>query len=211
MNARWWSLAAGIALTLLLMFFAASAAGVAIDDAAPILHAAGPLAAVAGFLLLVADVFLPIPSSLVMVAHGTLFGAAGGALLSLAGSIASTLTAFAIGRAGTPAIRRFVTPGQHERASALLARWGVVAVAVTRPVPILAETVAIMAGSSRISWTEATLAAAAGSVVPAAVYAWVGAHAGSAANHAVIFGGVLVATAILWWVGDAQRRGRAPS
>ncbi|MDP9193804.1 MAG: VTT domain-containing protein [Acidobacteriota bacterium] len=203
---RWWSLAASIALLLLLMFFAASAVGIALlDDPAPLFRGARTTAALIGVALLVADVFLPVPSSLVMVAHGTLFGVLGGTMLSLTGSVASALVGFAVGRAGSGAVRRFVSEREHDRASAMLARWGVVAIAVTRPVPILAETVAILAGSSRLGWREAALAAAAGSLVPAAVYAWAGAHVETAANHALIFGGVLLVTGILWWVGGVRR------
>ena len=204
---RWWSLAAGIAFTLLLMLFAAWAVGVDLDAAPPMPREAGVVAAVTGVGLLVADVFLPVPSSLVMMAHGTLFGVGVGALLSLAGSVASALTAFAIGRAGTGAIRRLVTPDEHEYASALLARWGVAAVALTRPVPILAETVAILAGSSRLTWLQTAFAAAVGSLVPAMTYAWAGAHAREA-NHALIFGGVMLLTAILWWIGARRRPAR---
>lgn len=206
---RLWSSAAAIAFTLLLLFFIAWAAGIDPDAAPPMPRDAGVWAAVAGVGLLVGDVFLPVPSSLVMTAHGTLFGVALGTLLSLTGSVASALTAFALGRAGTGVIRRMVTAAEHEYASALLEKWGVMAVAVTRPVPILAETVAILAGSSRLTWLQTAIAAALGSVVPAAVYAWAGAHARSV-NQAVVFGGVIAVTAILWWIG-AMRGTRAVS
>jgi uncharacterized membrane protein YdjX (TVP38/TMEM64 family) len=199
---RWWLLAVVIAVTLLVMFFAASSSGIALfDDPTPLLRGARPLAAVIGVLLLVADVFLPVPSSLVMLAHGTLFGVAGGTALSLIGSVASALTGFAVGRAGKGAVRRFVTEREHERAGALLERWGVLAIAVTRPVPILAETVAIMAGSSPLTWGQTALAAAAGSIAPAAVYAWAGAHAHGVANHVLAFGGVLLITSVLFFIG----------
>ena len=198
---RWWSLAIAIAALLLLMFFAATTSGLALEDPAPLLAGARGAAAIVGVLLLIADVFLPVPSSLVMVANGALFGAVGGTLLSLVGSTASALTAFAIGRAGNHTIRRIVTPGEHERAGALLERWGVVAIAATRPVPILAETVAILAGSSPLTWRQTALAAAVGSIVPAVVYAWAGTHATQVASHALIFGGVLLMTGVLWWIG----------
>ncbi|MFP5248177.1 MAG: TVP38/TMEM64 family protein [Thermoanaerobaculia bacterium] len=192
---RWWSFAFAIAVTLLLLFFLASSAGLALlNDPTPLLRgAARPIAAITGVLLLVADVFLPVPSSLVMVAHGTLFGAVTGTLLSVIGSVLSALTAFGIGRMGNNAIRRLVTDREHERAGALLARWGVAAIALTRPVPILAETVAILAGSSPLTWRQTAIAAAAGSIVPAAAYAWAGAHA----NHVWVFLGVLAVTGVL--------------
>lgn len=207
MLVRWWSLAFAIASTLLLMFFIVSASGVALlNDPTPAMRGARPLAGVIGLLLLVADVVLPVPSSLVMVAHGALFGVVGGTVLSLAGSVASALTAFAIGRAGNGAVRRFVTPREHERAGALLARWGVVAIAVSRPVPILAETVALLAGSSPLTWRQTTIAATAGSILPAAVYAWAGAHALGTASQVAIFAGVVVVTLGMAYATRWKRR-----
>lgn len=199
---RWWSLAFGIAIVFLLMFFAATASGIDLfSDPLPAMRAAKPIAALAGVLFLIADVFLPVPSILVMVANGALFGTVGGTLLSLAGSVGAALTGFAVGRAGNDLIRRFVTPREHERAGELLRRWGAVAIAVTRPVPILAETVAILAGGSPMTWTQALVAAVAGSVVPSAAYAWAGASAQTFGMQMTIFGGVLVMAALLYVAG----------
>ncbi|MDP9019471.1 MAG: MFS transporter [Actinomycetota bacterium] len=56
------------------------------------------VAAVLGTALLVTDVVAPVPSSLVMVAHGALFGPAVGAALSLAGRVGATAAGGALGR-----------------------------------------------------------------------------------------------------------------
>ncbi|MEA2488918.1 MAG: hypothetical protein QOH21_710 [Acidobacteriota bacterium] len=209
---RWWSLAFAIAVTLLVMFFAASAAGLSLlEDPTPLFRGARPLAGVIGVGLLIADVFLPIPSSLVMTLHGALFGVAGGAALSLLGSTLSALTGFAVGRAGNDAIRRLVTPAEHARAGALLERWGVVAIAVTRPVPILAETVAILAGSSPLTWRQTAVAAFAGSIAPAFMFAWAGSHATSMISQVWMFLAVIAVSGLLWLVGRkmAQPAGAA--
>lgn len=203
---RWILFAVSIAVVLLVMFFAVTATGLSlVEDPSPLMRGGRAAAAVAGVLLLVADVFLPVPSSLVMVAHGALFGMLAGTLLSLVGCTAAALTGFAVGRAGNDAIRRWVTPAEHDRAGAMLRRWGVVAIAVTRPVPILAETVAILAGSSPLTWRQVALSAAAGSLVPSLAYAWAGAHAGGAVNHIVVFCGVLAITGALWAIGRRLR------
>jgi uncharacterized membrane protein YdjX (TVP38/TMEM64 family) len=206
---RWWSLALLIASTLLLTFFIVSATGIAfLNDPTVAMRGARPLAAVIGVALLIADVLLPVPSSLVMVAHGALFGVAGGSMLSLVGSVASALTAFAIGRAGNGAVRRFVTVGEHERAGALLERWGALAIAVTRPIPVLAETVALLAGSSPLTWWQMTVASTVGSIVPAVVYAWAGAHTLGTVSVAILFTGVILATLAMAAVGRwTKRRG----
>ena len=207
---RWWSLALGIAAVILLMFFAANALGIDwLENPAPLMRAARPVAAVAGVLLLIADVFLPVPSSLVMVANGALFGIVGGTLLSLVGCVGAALTGFGVGRAGNDLIRRFVTPGQHERAGAMLRRWGVLAIAVSRPIPIVAETVAILAGGSPMTWTQALLASIAGSIVPSIAYAWAGASAQKIGMQTLIFAGVLATTALMMLAVRSRTRFRA--
>lgn len=199
---RWWTLAAAIACVLLLTFAAVAMSGVPLlDDPSPMMRTARPIAAVAGVLLLIVDVLLPVPSSPIMVANGALFGIAGGTLLSLAGSVGAVLAGFALGRAGNDLIRRVVTPREHERAGALMRRWGVFAIAITRPIPIVAETVAILAGGSPVTWAQALLAAVAGSLVPAAVYAWAGASAQTAGMQTVIFAGVIAVASLLFVVG----------
>jgi uncharacterized membrane protein YdjX (TVP38/TMEM64 family) len=203
---RWLFLALSIAVVLLVMFGIAMASGVSLfEDPTPLLRGGKVLAAIAGVLLLVADVFLPVPSSLVMVAHGALFGLTVGTILSLVGCVAAALTGFAVGRAGNDAIRRWVTPAEHDRAGAMLRRWGVVAIAVSRPVPILAETIAILAGSSPLTWRQVAVSAAVGSLVPSLAYAWAGAHATGVVNHALVFGGVLAVTGVLWAIGRSIR------
>jgi len=58
----------------LLLFFVVEALGVQLlTDPTPWMRHGGVLAAVLGVSLLIADVLLPVPSSLVMVAHGALF------------------------------------------------------------------------------------------------------------------------------------------
>lgn len=199
---RWWSFAFAIACTLLLLFFIVSSAGVAIlSDPSKAMGSAGLAAAVMGVALLASDVVLPVPSSLIMAANGALFGLAGGAVLSLCGSMASALIGFGVGRAGQRVVRRVVTEEEDARAGAMLERWGVLAIAVTRPVPILAETVAILAGASSMPLRQVAIAAFAGSIVPAAVYAWAGASADGLGSHAAVFGGVVAVSALLLLAG----------
>ena len=206
---RWWSLAFAISVVMLVTFIAVTHSGIEVlNDPTRAMSGARPIAAVIGVSLLIADVFLPVPSSLVMVAHGALFGVATGTLLSLIGSVASALTGFAVGRAGNGLIRRFVTEREHERAGAMLERWGVVAIAVSRPIPVLAETVAILAGGSPMTWTQVAIAATAGSIVPSAAYAWAGASAQGLGMQTVIFVGVIAVTALLFLAGRRPAAGR---
>src|SRR5215216_6523887 len=107
------------------LFFIAEALGVPLlSDPTPWMKHGGLLAACLGVGLLIADVVLPVPSSIVMVAHGALFGVLWGTVLSLIGSVGAAVFGFAIGRRGGGILERVVTPAERARASSILARWG---------------------------------------------------------------------------------------
>lgn len=192
----------GVAAFFLILFLAVEALGVPLlNDPTPWMKHGGVLAAVVGVGLLVADVVLPVPSSLVMVGHGALFGVAGGTLISLIGSLGAAMFGFGIGRRGGRLLERVVTPGERERADYLVKRWGALAIIVTRPVPLLAETVAIMAGASSMGWGRAAMAAVAGSLPPALFYALSGAAVVSFQNSTLMFVFVLLVAGFFWMIG----------
>ncbi|HLP39924.1 MAG TPA: VTT domain-containing protein [Fibrobacteria bacterium] len=161
----------------------------------------GAAAAAAGIGLLVADVFLPVPSSLLMVAHGALFGILGGTLLSLGGTLGATALGFALGRRGGRLLERLVSPSEKARADDLLRKYGALAILVTRPLPLLAETVSILAGASPMGWGPMLLAAAAGSLPASLLYAITGATARGFGSGALMFAFVLVFAGVFWVVG----------
>lgn len=206
---RYLGVVVGMVVALLAMFAVVESLGIPVlTDPQPWLDRGGVAAAATGVGLLVADVALPVPSSLVMVAHGAVFGVFVGAALSLAGSVAATLVGFAIGRRGGGVLDRLVSTEERRRADALLQRWGVLALLVTRPVPILAETVAILAGASSLRWGRTALAAVAGSLPAALLYGLAGAVAASFGDAALVFGAVLVLGGAVWLVGVATGPGR---
>ena len=172
-----------------------------LSDPTPWMKHGSVVAACVGVGLLIADVLLPVPSSLVMVAHGALFGVLWGTTLSLIGSVGAAIFGFAIGRRGGRLMERVVTPAERERAGDILARWGTLAVIVTRPVPLLAETVAIMAGATTMTWRSLVLASFAGSLPPALLYALTGAAVADLQNTALMFGVVLLVAGVFWLAG----------
>jgi uncharacterized membrane protein YdjX (TVP38/TMEM64 family) len=199
---RYLLLMAALIASFLILFFIVEALGVPLlSDPTPWMKHGGVLAAALGVGLLIADVLLPVPSSLVMVAHGALFGVVIGTLLSLIGSVGAALFGFAIGRRGGSLLERVVTPAERARADYLLTRWGALAIIVTRPVPLLAETVAIMAGASPMSWTSVVLSSLAGSVPPALLYALTGAAVANFQSTALMFGVVMMVAGLFWVIG----------
>lgn len=199
---RYLLIMAALIAAFTLLFFIVEALGVPLlSDPTPWMKHGGVFAAGLGVGLLIADVLLPVPSSLVMVAHGAIFGVMIGTLLSLLGSVGAALFGFAIGRRGGKILERLVTPAERARADCLLARWGALAIVVTRPVPLLAETVAIMAGASTMSWSSVFFASFAGSLPPALLYALTGAAVANFQSTALMFGVVMLVAGLFWLIG----------
>lgn len=204
---RYALLYAGVVGVMLVLFGVAESLHLPyLTDPDPLRGHGGAVAAVIGVTLLVVDVALPVPSSLVMVAHGALFGIVGGTVLSMVGSLGAFVLAFALGRGGAPVVARVVSDEGRRRADQLLARWGPVAILLTRPVPILAETVAFAAGASPVRWRGALVAATLGYLPPAAAYAMAGTAAPPLPDPALV---VLAVLALGLAAAVTVRGGRA--
>jgi len=210
---RWLLLVSGMLALFLAAFLVAEAFSVPLlDDPASWLPGGGVLAGAAGVGLLVADVVLPVPSSLVMVVHGALFGVAIGTALSLLGGVGSALAGYGLGRVGGPPLLRAVcSEVERDRAGLLVRRWGLLAVTATRPVPLLAETVAVVAGASCIELVRTTVAAAAGSLPGALLYSMAGSRDVGAPSGLVVLALVIAIAASLWMLEGRRRRGAGTS
>ena len=95
-------------------------------------------------------------------------------------------------------MKRSLSHQEKERADVLLRRWGGLAIIVTRPVPVLAETTAIIAGSTAMSWRMTLISAVAGSLPPALVYAVVGAKATSLTEGLLVFFLCMLLAGLFW-------------
>jgi uncharacterized membrane protein YdjX (TVP38/TMEM64 family) len=126
--------------------------------------------------LLAADLFLPIPSSLIMVLSGAAFGVMGGALLGLVGSIGGEWLGFElVRRYGRRASAAIVGDEEIERLSRAFARHGLAAVAVTRALPVVMETTSVVAGLSSMTRSAFLIGSFIGTAPIVLVYAYAGA------------------------------------
>ena len=178
---RYWVFVTALVVALLVVFTVVEALEIdLLVDPSPWMGTASMAAAAVGVGLLLVDVLVPVPSSLVMIAHGSLFGIWLGAALSLVGMVGAGLFGFGLGRRGAERLGRAITAEEQARADRLLHRWGWLAIALTRAVPILAETTVILAGTSRVRWPVAVAAIVVGSIPVAVAFAAIGAAATSA-------------------------------
>lgn len=150
-----------------------------------------------GIGLLILDVLLPVPSTIVMTALGTMHGIWIGTLLSLIGNLGAAAFGFWLGRSGNGVLDRFLSAEDRMAASAFLRDWGEVGIILSRPIPILAESVAILAGTSpAVSWFKLIKSTLIGALPASFVYAWAGAHAVTLQSGLLVFGGVILLAAL---------------
>jgi uncharacterized membrane protein YdjX (TVP38/TMEM64 family) len=197
---RYWATAAGIVAAFTVVFVVVEAADVSVLTEPRSVMDEGAAAAAAGVLLLVVDALLPVPSSIVMVLLGALFGAGAGAALSMIGRVGAAAAGFAIGRGGGQLLGRVSRPDERARADALLERWGWLAIVLSRPVPLLAESVMVLAGASPMRWRRALPAAALGSLPEAVVYGITGAAVATFDRTAAVFLALLAVAGVSWAV-----------
>ena len=168
---------------------------------------AGAGSAAAIIALLAVDLFLPIPSSLVMVLSGAAFGAVWGALFSLVGSIGGEWLGFELARRyGRRGSARLARDEDVERWSRVFARDGAAAIAVSRALPVVMETMSVVAGLSGMTRGRFLAASLAGTVPIVFVYAYAGAVSRQV-NSVVPAILMLVAVAGFGWVLYRARLG----
>lgn len=125
--------------------------------------------------LLAADILLPIPSSLIMVLSGAAFGVVWGSIFSLAGSIGGEWLGFElVRRYGIAASRRIVGDEDLEKMRTMMSRHGAAAVMVTRALPVVMETMSVVAGLSGMSRVAFLTSSLIGTIPVAVIYAYAG-------------------------------------
>lgn len=106
---------------------------------------------VAGILLLMSDLFLPIPATVVMAALGYIYGPLTGGLISVGGAFLSGLLGYELCRQlGRKAALRILGEKDLKKGEQLYAKIGGWLVVLSRWLPVFPEVVACMAGLSRM-------------------------------------------------------------
>jgi uncharacterized membrane protein YdjX (TVP38/TMEM64 family) len=111
-----------------------------------------------------------------MVLSGAAFGVVWGSVLSLAGSIAGEWLGFElVRRYGRGMSRRLVGDEEVRQLETLFARHGAAAVAVTRALPIIMETMSVVAGLSGMRRSTFLISSLIGTLPIVIIYAYAGA------------------------------------
>ena len=125
--------------------------------------------------LLASDIFLPVPSSVVSTFAGKMLGFWAGTAATWCGLTSGAVFAFWLVRVcGRPLAKRLSSDEELARMDALAARFGVLVLVLTRPVPVLAEASVLLMGTTRLAWWRFLLAVGLSNLGLAAVYALLG-------------------------------------
>jgi uncharacterized membrane protein YdjX (TVP38/TMEM64 family) len=126
--------------------------------------------------LLMADLLLPLPATLIMSALGYFYGTIGGGLVSAIGSFMAGSLGYWICRSmGEDAAIKLLGPTDFERGKKLSGHVGGWVVALSRWLPVFPEVVACMAGLTRMRPGYFHAALFCGSIPLGFTYAYVGA------------------------------------
>lgn len=208
---RFWIFTAVLLLAMLLLFFVVQALQLPFlaEDTSFLLSQKKWVAALAGVGLLIVDVVAPVPSSIVMLANGMLFGPVGGTLLSMVGGFGAASVGYWMGTQGERVGKRWLGDAALARANDFFQKHGMMAVIVSRPIPILAEAITIMAGISRMSARKFFPAVVLGLLPTAIIYAVAGAYTLNFQSGLYVFLAVIALAGAVWLVGKLVMRSGA--
>ncbi len=161
-----------------------------------------------GIVLLIADLLLPIPGTVVMSALGMVYGFWIGGLLSAIGSMLAGMLGYGVGRFfDEKFVKRWLGEKDFEKGRSLFAKSGAWVVAMSRAVPILPEVLACMAGLLRMPFGKFVIALACGSVPMGFLFAWIGTVGRDQPAWGLAFS--IGVPAVLWGMAALMRRGKS--
>jgi uncharacterized membrane protein YdjX (TVP38/TMEM64 family) len=195
-------------ITFLILFLILEAAKIPLlRDPLDLINAGYLGTAITGLALLAADVFLPVPSSLLMVAFGARYGFPFGFALSVAGTLLAAIVGFIIGRSGSSLVNKYVSEREQASARGWIQRWGLLALIVSRPIPLVAESVAIICGTTLMRWRPFLIGSLTGSLPAAIIYSYAGANMTEPKSGLYISALVIIAAGIFWLIGQLLTKG----
>lgn len=161
------------------------------------LEAAGPWGWALGIGLLIADLVLPVPGTIVMSGLGYLYGALVGGFFAASGGMLAGLAGYGVGRlCGERCARRWLGDADFERGRRFFSRGGGWIVALSRALPILPEVIACMAGLVRMRFSRFVLALTCGCLPMGMLFSAIGSAGRETPGWALLFS--LVVPAGLW-------------
>lgn len=153
------------------------------------------------FAVLSSDIFIPVPSSLVMILNGKALGFFFGTLLSTISGVVSSVIGFYLGRKSEAYIEKFFSKNQQKVSSKLFLRYGRAAIVLSKALPIISEAISFLSGTTAISLKKFLLYSFIGHFIISAVYAYAGSFSAEIDSN-LLAGGIILAVLLIFWSID---------
>ena len=149
------------------------------------------------FFILLGDILLPVPSSIVMYLNGYVLGILSGACLSFVSLLAGSCVGYYLGKFTSMG----VMAKKDERAHLFLLKYGAFAILITRGIPILAESICMVCGYNKMLFKQYILLNAIGYIPLCLLYAFFGQSGYDQNNLLLSFIASLLVSAAFWFLG----------
>ena len=153
--------------------------------------------AVVSFLILTADILLPVPSSIVMYMNGYVLGIVAGASVSFTALLIGSLIGYYLGQFTSMGLKA----KKEERANAFLHKYGAMAILITRGIPVLSESICVVCGYNKMPLKQYVLMNVVGYLPLCVLYASFGNAGYDSHNFILSFGLSLLVSAAFWYFG----------
>ncbi|HYE54908.1 MAG TPA: VTT domain-containing protein [Chitinophagaceae bacterium] len=150
--------------------------------------------ALLSFLVLASDVFLPVPSSIIMFTNGYVLGTGYGTVLSLLSVTAGAVVGYYLGKFTALGLRS----GSDEKANGIISSYGALAILITRSIPVLSETISITCGFNRMPFKKYVAYNVLGYLPLCLIYAVCGRVGYDRNIFLISFGSSIVIAVVLW-------------
>ncbi len=161
--------------------------------------------------VLAADILLPVPSSLVVTLGGATLGVVAGTACAWIGMTIGSLAGWLLGRVAGARRVADLDADDREAIARRERRFGPLVIVLTRPLPILAEAAALMAGAAGMPWKTFLIAAASGNLAIAFAWSLAGALGRDADSLQWVSIASLAVPAGLAWGFSRRRLPRSPA
>ncbi|WP_292486629.1 TVP38/TMEM64 family protein [Methanohalobium sp.] len=157
------------------------------------------LAGLVIILMLIIDLVIPVPSSVLMTLAGSLYGFFWGVLIGTLGSLLASITGFCL----TRYIRKrkaltFIDESEQKSMNKWFTQWGEGILILSRMVPMLTETMSCFAGLTGISFLRFLVIIIIGTIPVTVYYSYFGSHLHSVSEWSFPLAAGVIIPGILW-------------
>jgi uncharacterized membrane protein YdjX (TVP38/TMEM64 family) len=197
----YWKLIPVVLFTLfLLIYIVFELTGViTVSDIERVLRSFEPFSMVLIMVLLISDLLIPIPSSVVMTFSGRMYGFINGGLIALLGSLTASIIGFLIFRKTSTYISKYILSERDQQSmNESFSKWGEGVLILSRMIPLLTETMSCYAGLTSISLKRFLLVITLGTVPVVFYYSYFGSQLETVSQWPLPLAIGLIIPGIVW-------------